>query len=150
MSSYFSENFLCWFFFLDPPRAGSPTLTFDLSPPALQFAGVLDGVLSKLSRYDEGTLFSSILSFTVSPRFILSLLLPSIPPPPLHRLLVFLLLSLSPSSSSSSSSAFSFFRTARCSGRGRALRGQRSRVNEQWPPGVKMLQRHHRPSLCLF
>uniref|UniRef100_A0A8C5NBF2 Calcium dependent secretion activator 2 n=1 Tax=Gouania willdenowi TaxID=441366 RepID=A0A8C5NBF2_GOUWI len=31
----------------------------------LQFAAVLDGVLSKLSRYDEGTLFSSILSFTV-------------------------------------------------------------------------------------
>uniref|UniRef100_A0A3B4UTS5 Calcium dependent secretion activator 2 n=1 Tax=Seriola dumerili TaxID=41447 RepID=A0A3B4UTS5_SERDU len=30
------------------------------------FAGVLDGVLSKLSRYDEGTFFSSILSFTVS------------------------------------------------------------------------------------
>uniref|UniRef100_A0A8C5HB87 Calcium dependent secretion activator 2 n=1 Tax=Gouania willdenowi TaxID=441366 RepID=A0A8C5HB87_GOUWI len=34
----------------------------------LQFAAVLDGVLSKLSRYDEGTLFSSILSFTVSSR----------------------------------------------------------------------------------
>uniref|UniRef100_A0A7N8YG19 Calcium dependent secretion activator 2 n=1 Tax=Mastacembelus armatus TaxID=205130 RepID=A0A7N8YG19_9TELE len=31
-----------------------------------KFAGVLDGVLSKLSRYDEGTFFSSILSFTVS------------------------------------------------------------------------------------
>lgn len=31
-----------------------------------QFAAVLDGVLSKLSRYDEGTFFSSILSFTVS------------------------------------------------------------------------------------
>ncbi|XP_058501607.1 calcium-dependent secretion activator 2 isoform X2 [Solea solea] len=30
-----------------------------------KFAGVLDGVLSKLSRYDEGTFFSSILSFTV-------------------------------------------------------------------------------------
>ncbi|XP_030647978.1 calcium-dependent secretion activator 2 isoform X3 [Chanos chanos] len=30
-----------------------------------KFAAVLDGVLSKLSRYDEGTLFSSILSFTV-------------------------------------------------------------------------------------
>ncbi|XP_053498042.1 calcium-dependent secretion activator 2 isoform X6 [Ictalurus furcatus] len=29
------------------------------------FAAVLDGVLSKLSRYDEGTFFSSILSFTV-------------------------------------------------------------------------------------
>ncbi|XP_028305250.1 calcium-dependent secretion activator 2 isoform X11 [Gouania willdenowi] len=29
-----------------------------------KFAAVLDGVLSKLSRYDEGTLFSSILSFT--------------------------------------------------------------------------------------
>uniref|UniRef100_A0A3Q3K0W9 Calcium dependent secretion activator 2 n=1 Tax=Monopterus albus TaxID=43700 RepID=A0A3Q3K0W9_MONAL len=35
-------------------------------PLCLQFAGVLDGVLSKLSRYDEGTFFSSILSFTVS------------------------------------------------------------------------------------
>ena len=31
-----------------------------------QFAAVLDGVLAKLSRYDEGTFFSSILSFTVS------------------------------------------------------------------------------------
>uniref|UniRef100_A0A673NC50 Calcium-dependent secretion activator 2-like n=1 Tax=Sinocyclocheilus rhinocerous TaxID=307959 RepID=A0A673NC50_9TELE len=31
-----------------------------------KFAAVLDGVLSKLSRYDEGTFFSSILSFTVS------------------------------------------------------------------------------------
>uniref|UniRef100_A0AAQ6ABE3 Calcium dependent secretion activator 2 n=1 Tax=Amphiprion ocellaris TaxID=80972 RepID=A0AAQ6ABE3_AMPOC len=31
-----------------------------------KFAAVLDCVLSKLSRYDEGTLFSSILSFTVS------------------------------------------------------------------------------------
>uniref|UniRef100_A0A667XWT1 Calcium dependent secretion activator 2 n=1 Tax=Myripristis murdjan TaxID=586833 RepID=A0A667XWT1_9TELE len=31
-----------------------------------KFASVLDGVLSKLSRYDEGTFFSSILSFTVS------------------------------------------------------------------------------------
>ncbi|XP_013881314.1 calcium-dependent secretion activator 2 isoform X4 [Austrofundulus limnaeus] len=30
-----------------------------------KFAVVLDGVLSKLSRYDEGTFFSSILSFTV-------------------------------------------------------------------------------------
>nr|XP_015208000.1 PREDICTED: calcium-dependent secretion activator 2 isoform X4 [Lepisosteus oculatus] len=30
-----------------------------------KFAAVLDGVLSKLSRYDEGTLFSSFLSFTV-------------------------------------------------------------------------------------
>ncbi|XP_036962662.1 calcium-dependent secretion activator 2 isoform X10 [Acanthopagrus latus] len=29
-----------------------------------KFAAVLDGVLSKLSRYDEGTFFSSILSFT--------------------------------------------------------------------------------------
>ncbi|KAE8296675.1 Calcium-dependent secretion activator 2 Calcium-dependent activator protein for secretion 2 [Larimichthys crocea] len=29
-----------------------------------EFAAVLDGVLSKLSRYDEGTFFSSILSFT--------------------------------------------------------------------------------------
>uniref|UniRef100_A0A3Q3BEG7 MUN domain-containing protein n=1 Tax=Kryptolebias marmoratus TaxID=37003 RepID=A0A3Q3BEG7_KRYMA len=31
-----------------------------------KFAAVLDGVLSKLSRYDEGTFFSSVLSFTVS------------------------------------------------------------------------------------
>ncbi|XP_060932818.1 calcium-dependent secretion activator 2-like [Limanda limanda] len=30
-----------------------------------KFAGVLDGVLSKISRYDEGTFFSSFLSFTV-------------------------------------------------------------------------------------
>ncbi|XP_061106858.1 calcium-dependent secretion activator 2 isoform X1 [Conger conger] len=30
-----------------------------------KFSAVLDGVLSKLSRYDEGTLFSSLLSFTV-------------------------------------------------------------------------------------
>ncbi|KAM8861283.1 calcium-dependent secretion activator 2 isoform 2-T2 [Synchiropus picturatus] len=30
-----------------------------------KLASVLDGVLSKLSRYDEGTFFSSILSFTV-------------------------------------------------------------------------------------
>ncbi|XP_037836851.1 calcium-dependent secretion activator 2 [Kryptolebias marmoratus] len=30
-----------------------------------KFAAVLDGVLSKLSRYDEGTFFSSVLSFTV-------------------------------------------------------------------------------------
>ncbi|KAL4656755.1 calcium-dependent secretion activator 2 [Arapaima gigas] len=30
-----------------------------------KLTAVLDGVLSKLSRYDEGTLFSSILSFTV-------------------------------------------------------------------------------------
>uniref|UniRef100_A0A3B4E1I0 Calcium dependent secretion activator 2 n=1 Tax=Pygocentrus nattereri TaxID=42514 RepID=A0A3B4E1I0_PYGNA len=30
-----------------------------------KFAAVLDGLLSKLSRYDEGTFFSSILSFTV-------------------------------------------------------------------------------------
>ncbi len=37
-----------------------------VSPLCLQFAAVLDGVLSKLSRYDEGTFFSSILSFTVS------------------------------------------------------------------------------------
>lgn len=29
-----------------------------------KFISVLEGVLSKLSRYDEGTLFSSILSFT--------------------------------------------------------------------------------------
>ncbi|KAG1933300.1 calcium-dependent secretion activator [Pimephales promelas] len=29
-----------------------------------KFAAVLDGVLSKISRYDEGTFFSSILSFT--------------------------------------------------------------------------------------
>ncbi|XP_066523393.1 calcium-dependent secretion activator 2 isoform X2 [Hoplias malabaricus] len=30
-----------------------------------KFAAVLDGLLTKLSRYDEGTFFSSILSFTV-------------------------------------------------------------------------------------
>lgn len=31
-----------------------------------QFVTILEGVLAKLSRYDEGTLFSSFLSFTVS------------------------------------------------------------------------------------
>ncbi|XP_056596322.1 calcium-dependent secretion activator 2 isoform X10 [Triplophysa dalaica] len=36
-----------------------------LSSLVSKFAAVLDGVLSKLSRYDEGTFFSSILSFTV-------------------------------------------------------------------------------------
>ncbi|XP_034055091.1 calcium-dependent secretion activator 2-like, partial [Gymnodraco acuticeps] len=36
-----------------------------LSSLVTKFAAVLDGVLSKLSRYDEGTFFSSILSFTV-------------------------------------------------------------------------------------
>ncbi|KAK2500262.1 hypothetical protein MC885_018590 [Smutsia gigantea] len=40
-----------------------------------KFVSVLEGVLSKLSRYDEGTFFSSILSFTVSIRMS-SLLLP--------------------------------------------------------------------------
>uniref|UniRef100_A0A674A929 Calcium dependent secretion activator 2 n=1 Tax=Salmo trutta TaxID=8032 RepID=A0A674A929_SALTR len=35
-----------------------------ISSMVTKFAGVLDGVLSKLSRYDEGTFFSSILSFT--------------------------------------------------------------------------------------
>lgn len=32
----------------------------------LQVVSVLEGVLSKLSRYDEGTFFSSLVSFTVS------------------------------------------------------------------------------------
>ncbi|XP_057185179.1 calcium-dependent secretion activator 2 isoform X6 [Triplophysa rosa] len=36
-----------------------------LSSLVSKFAAVLEGVLSKLSRYDEGTFFSSILSFTV-------------------------------------------------------------------------------------
>nr|XP_033490510.1 calcium-dependent secretion activator 2 isoform X6 [Epinephelus lanceolatus] len=36
-----------------------------ISSLVTRFAAVLDGVLSKLSRYDEGTFFSSILSFTV-------------------------------------------------------------------------------------
>lgn len=31
-----------------------------------QVVSVLEGVLSKLSRYDEGTFFSSLVSFTVS------------------------------------------------------------------------------------
>ncbi|XP_049928800.1 calcium-dependent secretion activator 2 isoform X1 [Epinephelus moara] len=35
-----------------------------ISSLVTRFAAVLDGVLSKLSRYDEGTFFSSILSFT--------------------------------------------------------------------------------------
>lgn len=33
--------------------------------PVCQFVVILDSVLAKLSRYDEGTLFSSFLSFTV-------------------------------------------------------------------------------------
>lgn len=37
-----------------------------LTMTLLQFVAVLEGVLCKLSRYDEGTFFSSILSFTVS------------------------------------------------------------------------------------
>uniref|UniRef100_A0A8C2XHS3 Calcium dependent secretion activator 2 n=1 Tax=Cyclopterus lumpus TaxID=8103 RepID=A0A8C2XHS3_CYCLU len=36
-----------------------------ISSLVTKFAAVLDGVLSKLSRYDEGSFFSSILSFTV-------------------------------------------------------------------------------------
>uniref|UniRef100_A0A3P8XIY3 Calcium dependent secretion activator 2 n=1 Tax=Esox lucius TaxID=8010 RepID=A0A3P8XIY3_ESOLU len=38
-----------------------------------KFTGVLDCILSKLSRYDEGTFFSSILSFTVRSGAFLSL-----------------------------------------------------------------------------
>lgn len=34
----------------------------------LQVVSVLEGVLSKLSRYDEGTFFSSLVSFTVGVR----------------------------------------------------------------------------------
>uniref|UniRef100_A0A3P8UA86 Ca2+-dependent activator protein for secretion a n=1 Tax=Amphiprion percula TaxID=161767 RepID=A0A3P8UA86_AMPPE len=34
------------------------------SPPLSQFVVILESVLAKLSRYDEGTLFSSFLSFT--------------------------------------------------------------------------------------
>uniref|UniRef100_A0A4W6DRX0 Calcium dependent secretion activator 2 n=1 Tax=Lates calcarifer TaxID=8187 RepID=A0A4W6DRX0_LATCA len=41
-----------------------------------KFAAVLDGVLSKLSRYDEGTFFSSILSFTVSSHVVFCVLKP--------------------------------------------------------------------------
>uniref|UniRef100_A0A3Q3ECZ7 Ca++-dependent secretion activator 2 n=1 Tax=Labrus bergylta TaxID=56723 RepID=A0A3Q3ECZ7_9LABR len=37
-----------------------------ISSLVTRFSAVLDSVLSKLSRYDEGTFFSSILSFTVS------------------------------------------------------------------------------------
>lgn len=37
-------------------------------PPVYQFVAILEGVLAKISRYDEGTLFSSFLSFTVSSR----------------------------------------------------------------------------------
>uniref|UniRef100_A0A8C6EC83 Calcium dependent secretion activator n=1 Tax=Microcebus murinus TaxID=30608 RepID=A0A8C6EC83_MICMU len=40
-----------------------------------KFVTILEGVLAKLSRYDEGTLFSSFLSFTVS-KELLSLLKP--------------------------------------------------------------------------
>lgn len=34
-------------------------------PLVFQFVAILEGVLAKISRYDEGTLFSSFLSFTV-------------------------------------------------------------------------------------
>uniref|UniRef100_A0A673XPF5 Calcium dependent secretion activator 2 n=1 Tax=Salmo trutta TaxID=8032 RepID=A0A673XPF5_SALTR len=44
----------------------SLTTQTDHTFPSIHFAGPLDAVLSKLSRYDEGTLFSSIFSFTVS------------------------------------------------------------------------------------
>lgn len=83
MSLYFfsSQKFLCCFF----SRPVCPTL---------QFAGVLDGVLSKLSRYDEGTFFSSILSFTVSPRLLLFHLLLI-----LHHSPIVFLLPSAPSSS---------------------------------------------------
>lgn len=111
--------------------------TSDLSHRALQFARVLDGVLSKLSRYDEGTLFSSILSFTVSPRllpFHLLLILPqlsssflllpsslSVPPLPLAVAFSF------------SSSSFSFFQAARCLGR---RGGAKARALEVKGPGL--------------
>ncbi|KAI3370027.1 hypothetical protein L3Q82_024812 [Scortum barcoo] len=36
-----------------------------------KFVAILEGVLAKISRYDEGTLFSSFLSFTVRRRFSL-------------------------------------------------------------------------------
>uniref|UniRef100_A0A8C1KAJ6 Ca++-dependent secretion activator 2 n=1 Tax=Cyprinus carpio TaxID=7962 RepID=A0A8C1KAJ6_CYPCA len=49
-----------------------------------KFAAVLDGVLSKLSRYDEGTFFSSILSFTVS---IFTFIPPTHPFPGSHFIL---------------------------------------------------------------
>ncbi|KAM4675254.1 calcium-dependent secretion activator 2 isoform 2-T2 [Discoglossus pictus] len=41
------------------------TVTEIISLLVSKFVSVLEGVLSKLSRYDEGTFFSSILSFTV-------------------------------------------------------------------------------------
>ncbi|XP_018413267.1 PREDICTED: calcium-dependent secretion activator 2 isoform X5 [Nanorana parkeri] len=41
------------------------TVTEIISLLVLKFVSVLEGVLSKLARYDEGTFFSSILSFTV-------------------------------------------------------------------------------------
>lgn len=55
-------DFLDWKWNESDSRCGDAAVTCFLS----QFAAVLDGVLSKLSRYDEGTFFSSILSFTVS------------------------------------------------------------------------------------
>jgi len=38
--------------------------------PPEQFVVILESVLAKISRYDEGTLFSSFLSFTVRISFI--------------------------------------------------------------------------------
>lgn len=42
-------------------------------PLVFQFVAILEGVLAKISRYDEGTLFSSFLSFTVRFFFLQSL-----------------------------------------------------------------------------
>lgn len=50
----------------DGPAALSPGSALLL----FQFVVILESVLAKLSRYDEGTLFSSFLSFTVSSRHV--------------------------------------------------------------------------------
>lgn len=48
-------------------RPETARLRFDCCAHLLfQFVVILESVLAKLSRYDEGTLFSSFLSFTVS------------------------------------------------------------------------------------
>lgn len=41
-----------------------------MRPLVFQFVVILESVLAKLSRYDEGTLFSSFLSFTVSNKLL--------------------------------------------------------------------------------
>lgn len=53
----------CW---KVPQYCGSNLSCKSFLSDAFQFVVILEGVLAKISRYDEGTLFSSFLSFTVS------------------------------------------------------------------------------------